>query len=88
MRQALCSAETKEPAVSGIVLGTLTTLGKECLAGDTVQWPNTCGDFVLQRWCEEHLISPLAKAVQPCCSSLVLAGVVERQDQSRSCSHW
>lgn len=50
MRQALCSAETKEQAVSGIVLGTLTTLGKEYLAGHTVKWPNTCGDFVLQRW--------------------------------------
>lgn len=29
------------------MLGTLTTLGKECLADHTVQWPNTCGDFVL-----------------------------------------
>lgn len=81
MRQALCSAETKEQAVSGIVLA---TLGKGCLAGHTVQCPNTCGDFVLQRWCEEYLIFPLAKAVQPCCPPFFLAGVVERQ----SCSHW
>lgn len=80
MRQALCSAETKEQAVSGIVLGPLATLGKECLAGHTVQWPNTCGDFVLERWYKEYLISPLAKAIQPCCSPLFLAGIGEKQD--------
>lgn len=74
MRQALCSAETKEQAVSGIVLA---TLGEECSAGHTVQWPNTCGDFVLHKWCEEHLVSPLAKAARPRCSPLFLAGVVE-----------
>lgn len=51
MRRALCSAETKEQAVSGIVPGTLAALG-----GKTLSWSNNAAAEHLQGLCVTALV--------------------------------
>ena len=51
MRQALCSAETKEQAISGIVLGMLAAL-----VGKTLSWSNNAAAEHLQGLCVTALV--------------------------------